>query len=86
MLTEKETALLARRLKPRGRPPIYDIDGLREWEVYEIPAHIQDGKLLSAVNAIQRAGKRRGWEIVRVGTHRVVRKGTGPIPSSGDTF
>ena len=86
-LTDKEIDLLARQVKPRGRPPVYDIDGLMPWQVFEIPAHVEGAKLLSAVNAIQKAGKRRGWEMVRVGTHRMVRRGApGTMPNKGSGF
>ena len=86
-LTESDIAVLKRRVKARGRPLVYNIDHLKPWEVYELPSHLVGQKLLSAVNAVTRAGKRRGWTMARVGPYRMVRMGDGPIPVlNGESF
>ncbi|HET6725868.1 MAG TPA: hypothetical protein VFH85_07680 [Gammaproteobacteria bacterium] len=66
---------LDRRLKARGRGRKYDIDGMGEWAVLALPIELDGLALRSAVASVVAAGKRRGWTMVRVGTHRVVRVG-----------
>lgn len=72
---DEDNVALNARMKARGKGRKYDIDQLKEWGIFTLPSALEGKQLVSAVNSVIAAGKRRGWELVRTGTHRITRVG-----------
>ena len=79
-LKASDLAVLDRTIKPRGRPLKYDIESVKEWEGFDLPQYLDGAALLSAVKSVVASGRRRGWNMVRTETHRLVRVGKGQRP------